>query len=57
MTDNLYVMEIFEDETGEVVSRSKPTSLLCAERMEDGAGINLNWDRFSTRVVPLEVAK
>ncbi len=50
-------MQIVEDETGEIVSQSKPTYLRRVEKIEDGAGINLNWEKFSTRIVPAEQAQ
>ncbi len=54
---DLFVMQIVEDETGEIVSQSKPTYLRRAEKIEDGAGINLGWEKFSTRIVPAEQAQ
>ena len=49
-----YVVEIVEDETGDVVWRSKPTTRRRAEKIEDGTGINLNWEKFSTRIEAYE---
>jgi len=49
-----YYVEIVEDETEKVVSRMGPHSKRTAERIEDGAGINLNWDKFHTRIVEEE---
>lgn len=49
-TEHKYVVEIVEDETGDVVWRSKPTTHGRAEKIEDGTSINLNWEKFSTRI-------
>ena len=46
-----FVVQIVEDSTGNVVYESRPTSERRAERIEDGLGINLDWEHFSTRVV------
>lgn len=46
-----WVVQVIEDETGKVEYESKPTYRRRAERIEDGMGINLNWERFSTRIV------
>ena len=51
-TETRFFVEIFEDETGQVESRVGPMSKRKAEKVEDAAGINLDWERFSTRVVP-----
>jgi nitrogen regulatory protein PII-like uncharacterized protein len=51
-----FVVEVVEDETGKIVAQSKPTSERRAEKIEDGYGINLNWEKFSTRVVPVDEA-
>ena len=50
-----YYVEIVEDATEEVVKRMGPMTKHKAEKVEDGAGINLNWDRFSTRIVEEEL--
>jgi hypothetical protein len=47
-----FVVEVFHDETGDIVAQSKPTYRRRAEKIEDGYGINLNWAEYSTRVVP-----
>lgn len=54
--EDQYVTQIVEDESGNVVSQSAPTSRRRAEKIEDGMGINLNWEKFSTRVVPASEA-
>ena len=46
-----YVAQIIEDATGKVVYESRPTYLRRATKIEDGMGINLDWARFTTRVV------
>ncbi len=46
-----YVVEVYDDGTGEVVHRSKPTYLRRAEKIEDGLSINLNHAAYSTRIV------
>jgi hypothetical protein len=46
-----FYVEIVEDETDLVVSRMGPMDERRANRVEDGAGINLNWEKFFTRVV------
>ena len=51
-TVDQFVVEIVEDETGEVTWRSKPTYLRRAEKIEKGTGINLDWGKYSTRIVP-----
>lgn len=58
MSDNTeqVVVEVYEDETGEIVAQSKPTYRRRAEKIEDGYGINLNWERYSTRIVPASEA-
>jgi hypothetical protein len=52
MSDAMHFVEIVEDSTEEVVKRMGPMRLRQAERVEDGASINLDHERFSTRVVP-----
>jgi hypothetical protein len=46
-----YWVEIFGRTTGKVESRMGPHPLYKAEKIEDGAGINLDWENFSTRIV------
>ena len=46
-----YIAEIVEDATGKAVWQSKPTSERRAEKIADGASINLDWENFSVRVV------
>lgn len=50
MTEEMVVVQIIKDATGEVVRESKPTSRWRAEKIEDGLGINLDWNRYSTRI-------
>lgn len=47
---NFYV-EIVDDETEEVVKRMGPHTERTADRIEDGVNINLNHERFFTRIV------
>lgn len=59
--DAQYVAQIMEDATGLVHWRSRPTTEREAEKMAEGAGINLDWDKFSVSVflaqeVPGELA-
>lgn len=56
MSDESFVVEVVHDETGEVVSQSKPTYLRRAEKIEDGYSINLNHAAYSTRIVRASVA-
>jgi hypothetical protein len=51
MSDEQWVVQIIEDETGKVEYESKPTYRRRAEKIEDGMGINLNWEHFHTRIV------
>lgn len=51
MKDKIYYVEIVEDETGKVVQSMGPMSKWRAGKVEDGVGINLNWDEYSTRIV------
>lgn len=44
--------QIVETATGTVDWESGPESHHNAEKIARGAGINLNWDRFHTRIVP-----
>lgn len=53
-TEQQFYVEIFEDETGRVESRMGPMSKWKADKVEDGASVNLNWERFSIRTVPAE---
>ena len=55
---NHYV-EIVEDSTGEVVKRMGPMNAGKADRVENGASINLNHERFSIRIIrsPLMLSK
>ena len=48
---SLFFVEIVEDVTETVVKRMGPFSLKRAERIERGAGINLNWEAFYTRII------
>lgn len=45
-------VRIVNTETGEVAWESDAMSERAAERVEDGAGINLDWSRFHTEQVP-----
>ena len=51
MTPTVYV-EIVNHETGEVVKRMGPLSPQQADKVERGAEINLNHERFFVRQVP-----
>lgn len=51
-TQEQFIVQIIEDETGKIEYQSKPTSHRRAEKIEDGMGINLNWEQFSTRIIP-----
>ena len=46
-----YFVEIVSYETGEVVKRMGGGSERRAERIEDGANINLNHEEYYTRIV------
>ncbi|MCR4339129.1 MAG: hypothetical protein NUW01_04485 [Gemmatimonadaceae bacterium] len=46
-----YIVQIVQDATGKIEYASKPTYRRRAEKIEDGMGINLNWERFSTRII------
>jgi hypothetical protein len=46
-----WVVQIIEDATEKVVWQSKPTYRRRAEKIEDGSGINLDWEHYSTRIV------
>lgn len=48
---NNWYVEIVDIETEEVVNRMGPFSERKAEKVEDGANINLNHERYYTRVV------
>ena len=56
MSDDEWVVQIIEDETGKVEYESKPTYRRRAEKIEDGMGINLDWEHFHTRIVRKEEA-
>lgn len=45
------VVQIVRDSNNEVVWQSRPLDERSAEKAERGAGINLNWEEFYTRVV------
>lgn len=49
-----HFVEIFEDETEDVMSRMGPMTRHKAEKVEAGARINLNEDKFSIRIVSEE---
>lgn len=51
MSEVEWVVQIIEDETGKVEYESKPTYRRRAEKIEDGMGINLDWEHFHTRIV------
>lgn len=48
----LYVGRIVETSTNRVVRESEPTSKHNAEKFADGAGRNLNWEKYHVAVVP-----
>lgn len=45
-------VEIVKDKGNEVVKRMGPMGEQRADRVADGASINLNWDEYSVRIVP-----
>lgn len=47
----MFYVEIVRTLTGEVVERMGPMSERTAERVENGALINLNHDEYFTRIV------
>jgi hypothetical protein len=47
-------VEVVEEATGEVVKRMGPMGYHLAERVEDGVGINLDWDRFYTQITDVD---
>lgn len=49
-TDEFFV-EIVDDATGKVEERMGPHPYAKAEKIERGAGINLDWENYSTRIV------
>jgi len=49
MTD--FFVEIVDSETQEVVKRMGPMNERNAGRVEEGVGINLNHEKFYTRVI------
>jgi hypothetical protein len=44
-------VQIVKRSDGEVVWESKPTYERDAEKIANGAGINLNWDEYSVHIV------
>lgn len=46
-----WYVEIVEDDTGEVVKRMGPLTESQSNKVADGAGRNLDWERFSVREV------
>jgi hypothetical protein len=51
MSETFYYVTVVEDETDEEVKRLGPMRRARAEKVEDGLGVNLNWDRFHTEIV------
>lgn len=47
----LFIVQIVKDEGNEVVWQSQPTNNRRAEKIADGAGINLNWETHHISVV------
>lgn len=47
---SVYYVEIVDDETGEVVKRMGPMNERKAERVENGANINMDHNRYYTRI-------
>ena len=45
-----YIIKIVDDETGEIVRSFERESKRDADKVADGASINLNHERFSVRV-------
>lgn len=52
-----HVVQIIDWETNKVQKEFDPTSKGRAERIEDGVNINLNHDKFYTKIVEREVAE
>ena len=48
----MFYVEIVDSETKEVIERMGPMDERKAERVEAGASINLNHEKFFTRIVP-----
>lgn len=46
-----YYVEIVRDSDEHVESRMGPMSFRRAEKVADGAGINLNWDEYTVRII------
>lgn len=49
-----YYVEIVDADTKKVVKRMGPHSYGKAQKIESGAGISLDWERFFTRIVVAE---
>lgn len=54
MSSQDFFVEIYELETNKVANRMGPHSESRANRIADGASINLNHERFAVRVVDEE---
>lgn len=54
MNEKQFVAQIVDLDTGEIEYESKPTYERRAEKIADGIGINLNWEKFSVQVVAYE---
>ena len=54
MSDEQVYVEIVKFEDEEVVERRGPFSPWRADKVDDGLNINLNHERFFTRIVPAE---
>lgn len=50
MSDTLWIVEIVEDATATVVRRWTADNFRRAEKIADGAAINLDHDRFSVTI-------
>ncbi len=51
-----YIVEVFEDKTGQVIKRIECASERQSDKVNDGLQINLDYERYTTRVVK-EVSK
>ena len=50
----MYYVQIVEEKTGEVAKSMGPMSWEKAEKVENGANINLNHEEYFTRIVDAE---
>ncbi len=52
--NSLYIVQIIEDKTGNVAWASEPHSQREADKIEEGAGINLDWDHYHIETVEVK---